>query len=84
MPALLALFGPKQGLRIPLTGFLVLGRAPTADLQLIDGKVSREHCRIDASGARAMLEDLGSHNGTYLNGEVIKGPTPLAPDRHCV
>ncbi|MBN2576632.1 MAG: sigma 54-interacting transcriptional regulator [Deltaproteobacteria bacterium] len=78
MPALLALFGPKQGLRIPLTGCLVLGRAPTADLQLVDGKVSREHCRIDATGARAMLEDLGSHNGTYVNGEVIRKPTPLA------
>jgi DNA-binding NtrC family response regulator/pSer/pThr/pTyr-binding forkhead associated (FHA) protein len=77
MPALLALFGPKQGLRIPLAGRLVLGRAPTADLQLIDGKVSREHCCIDATGARAMLEDLGSQNGTYLNGEPVQGPTPL-------
>ena len=78
MPALLALFGPKQGLRIPLTGRLVLGRGPAADLQLVDGKVSREHCRIDASGHRVTVEDLGSHNGTYVNGELIKRPTPIS------
>ena len=78
MPVLLALFGPKQGLRIPLTGCLTLGRGATADLQLVDGKVSREHCRIDASGARAMIEDLGSQNGTYVNGEVINRATPIA------
>ena len=77
MPVLLALFGPKQGLRIPLYGRLTLGRGATADLQLVDGKVSREHCRIDASGARAMIEDLGSQNGTYVNGEVINRPTPI-------
>jgi DNA-binding NtrC family response regulator/pSer/pThr/pTyr-binding forkhead associated (FHA) protein len=77
MPALLALFGPKQGLRIPLSGRVVLGRAPSADLQLIDGKISREHCAVDASGPRAMVEDLGSQNGTYVNGERIDKPTPL-------
>jgi DNA-binding NtrC family response regulator/pSer/pThr/pTyr-binding forkhead associated (FHA) protein len=77
MPALLALFGPKQGLRIPLAGRLTLGRGATADLQLVDGKVSREHSRIEATGARAMIEDLGSQNGTYVNGEVISRPTPI-------
>src|ERR1017187_8986125 len=55
MLALLALFGPKQGLRIPLVGSLTLGRGATVALQLVDGKVSREHCRIDATGARAMI-----------------------------
>ncbi|HEX7499416.1 MAG TPA: sigma 54-interacting transcriptional regulator [Polyangia bacterium] len=78
MLALLALFGPKQGLRIPLVGSLTLGRGAMVDLQLVDGKVSREHCRIDATGARVMIEDLGSHNGTYVNGEVISRPTPVA------
>ncbi len=78
MLALLALFGPKQGLRIPLAGRLTLGRGADADLQLVDGKVSREHCRIDAIGVRAMIEDLGSQNGTYVNGELISRPTPVA------
>jgi DNA-binding NtrC family response regulator/pSer/pThr/pTyr-binding forkhead associated (FHA) protein len=78
MTALLALFGPKQGLRIPLTGRLVLGRGPSADVQLLDDKVSREHCRIEVTPARAMIEDLGSQNGTYVNGEAVTRPTPLA------
>ncbi|HEX7597422.1 MAG TPA: FHA domain-containing protein, partial [Polyangia bacterium] len=77
MLALLALFGPKQGLRIPLTGRLILGRGAGADLQLVDGKVSREHCRIDV-GDRILVEDLGSQNGTYLNGGLIHEPAPLA------
>ncbi len=78
MLALLALFGPKQGLRIPLAGRLTLGRGADADLRLEDGKVSREHSRIDATSVRAMIEDLGSQNGTYVNGERISRPTPLA------
>jgi DNA-binding NtrC family response regulator/pSer/pThr/pTyr-binding forkhead associated (FHA) protein len=77
MPALLALFGPKQGLRIPLSGRLIVGRGPSAQLQLVDGKVSREHCRIDATGARPMIEDLDSQNGTFVNGERIDRATPL-------
>jgi len=77
MPALLALFGPKQGLRIPLHDRLIVGRAVTADVQLVDGKVSREHCRIDATQARASIEDLGSQNGTFVNGTAISGPAFL-------
>ena len=77
MPALLALFGPKQGLRIPLQGRLTVGRGVTADVQLVDGKVSREHCRIDATQGRACIEDLGSQNGTFVNGTVISGPAFL-------
>jgi len=78
MPVLLALFGPKQGLRIPLLGRLLLGRGTAADLQLPDGKVSREHCRIDATGVRPTIKDLGSHNGTHVNGERIACPTWLS------
>jgi Nif-specific regulatory protein len=77
MPALLALFGPKQGLRIPLQGRLTVGRGVIADVQLVDGKVSREHCRIDATQARACIEDLGSQNGTFVNGAAIGEPTFL-------
>jgi len=75
--ALLALFGPKQGLRIPLEGQLVLGRGPDADLQLADPRVSREHCRVEVSGHRVTIEDLGSRSGTFVNGERIGRRTPL-------
>jgi DNA-binding NtrC family response regulator/pSer/pThr/pTyr-binding forkhead associated (FHA) protein len=78
MLALVALFGPKRGLRVPLTGRITLGRGSNADLQLVDGKVSREHCRIEVSAARVTIKDLDSQNGTYVNGEAIHRPTPLA------
>ena len=58
-------------------GRLIVGRAATADVQLVDGKVSREHCRIDATQARASIEDLGSQNGTFVNGTAISGPAFL-------
>src|SRR6185436_6899133 len=45
-PSLVALFGPKRGVRLDLVGAIVIGRASSAALQLIDGKVSREHCRL--------------------------------------
>jgi DNA-binding NtrC family response regulator len=76
--ALLALFGPKQGLRVPLTSTLVVGRSVSADLQLIDARVSREHCRIEvAADGGLALSDLDSQNGTYVNGRVIQGQVRL-------
>jgi DNA-binding NtrC family response regulator len=75
---LVALFGPKRGVRWELGGATVLGRASTADLQLVDGKVSREHCRLTVEGDAVHLEDLGSQNGTFVNGEAIRAPRRLA------
>jgi transcriptional regulator with GAF, ATPase, and Fis domain len=75
MLTLLALFGPKQGLRIPLRERLVIGRGSTVDLQLVDGKVSREHCSVETRQTRICVQDLGSQNGTFVNGTVISEPT---------
>jgi len=71
MLALIALFGPNRGIRIPLGGELTIGRSPTANLQWVDAKVSREHCRLGTTDGNAWIEDLGSQNGTYVNGEAI-------------
>jgi transcriptional regulator with GAF, ATPase, and Fis domain len=83
VPVLLALFGPKRGVRLEIgEAGAVLGRSSEADLQLIDGKVSRQHCRfsVEPGGGGALsVEDLGSHNGTYVNGERAEGPRALAP-----
>ena len=75
---LLALFGPKRGVRLEVEEQAVLGRSSDADLQLVDGKVSRQHCRFTVRGERLEVEDLGSHNGTFVNGERLTAARALA------
>jgi pSer/pThr/pTyr-binding forkhead associated (FHA) protein len=50
----------------------VLGRDGMCDYVIEDDTVSREHARIRKEGDRFILFDLGSGNGTYLNGERIQ------------
>jgi len=50
---------------------VVLGRAPSCDVVLDDPRVSREHARIDASEGEHLLVDLGSRNGTRVNGQPV-------------
>jgi diguanylate cyclase (GGDEF)-like protein len=50
---------------------LVIGRGDKADLRLVDDGISRDHARIVKDGDRMVLEDLGSTNGTYCNGERV-------------
>jgi hypothetical protein len=52
-------------------GVTVLGRGSGAGIRLDDKSVSREHCRIWWDGQRAVLNDLGSTNGTLVNGERV-------------
>ena len=54
---LLALFGPKRGVRIELSETCTLGRLSAADVQLIDEKVSREHCRFTLADGTVKVED---------------------------
>lgn len=57
---------------------LVLGRHADADLVLPNPIVSRHHAQIDFDGEGCTIRDLGSKNGTYVNGERISGqPVPL-------
>ncbi|HUL79572.1 MAG TPA: FHA domain-containing protein [Vicinamibacteria bacterium] len=63
---------------IPLgDGENVIGRAPDCRVRVDTPKTSRHHARIVVTGRRAVLEDLGSRNGTYLGARRIEGPTPL-------
>jgi DNA-binding winged helix-turn-helix (wHTH) protein len=59
-------------------GATILGRERGCAVWLDAPGVSRRHARIEVSGDRAVLEDLGSKNGTYLRGQRIAAPTPLA------
>jgi transcriptional regulator with GAF, ATPase, and Fis domain len=57
---------------------LVIGRGEDCDIQILHKSVSRRHAVLRA-GSPAILEDLGSSNGTRVNGVHITGPCPLSP-----
>jgi DNA-binding response OmpR family regulator len=52
---------------------VVLGRAAECDIVVEGRLVSRQHAAISRTGASYVLEDLGSHNGTYVNGQRVNG-----------
>ena len=56
---------------LPLPAELVIGRDQSADLIVPDGGVSRRHARLVGTGSRYELTDLGSTNGTFVNGSPI-------------
>ncbi len=58
-------------------GETTIGRHPDCDLVVDAGAVSRFHAKVIRSGAAFSLEDLGSRNGTFLNGQLIKGTHAL-------
>jgi DNA-binding NtrC family response regulator/pSer/pThr/pTyr-binding forkhead associated (FHA) protein len=62
---------------LPLDGDIMIGRADGAQVRLADKSVSRAHARISMHGGRAEIVDLGSQNGTKVNGERIVGTRPL-------
>jgi pSer/pThr/pTyr-binding forkhead associated (FHA) protein len=62
----------------PLTGDTVtIGRAIENDIVITSKRVSREHACVRREGWRAILEDLGSTNGTFLNDERVLTPVEL-------
>jgi len=64
---------------IPLqAGENVLGRDEQAEVRIDSPGVSRRHARIVVNAGRAVLEDLGSKNGTYVQEERLSGPAVLA------
>jgi hypothetical protein len=74
--------GLRDGSAYDLSEGAVLGRGDQADIRLEDSFASSQHARLDPQGDVMVLEDLGSTNGTFLNGEPVRGPQPLhAGDR---
>lgn len=73
--------GPRElrGTKVALAGPVVIGRTPGADIVIADDYVSSQHARVVPTGDGAVLEDLGSTNGTVLNGQRIMAPALLAP-----
>ena len=69
--------GLRAGSAYDLSEGATLGRGESADIRLEDTFASSAHARLVAQGEVIVLEDLGSTNGTYLNGEPLRGPQPL-------
>jgi pSer/pThr/pTyr-binding forkhead associated (FHA) protein len=71
--------GTSAGELVDLTGPVTIGRGRDADLVLADELVSRRHALVTPTGPGAVVEDLGSRNGTFVNGQDVHGPTRLEP-----
>jgi len=61
--------GPLSGLSYAVRDSLVLGRSLECDLAIVTPQVSRQHARLEVAEGRLYIEDLGSSNGTMVNGK---------------
>jgi DNA-binding response OmpR family regulator len=78
VPVLIAQSGPAAGQRWPLNkDELTIGRGPECDIVIPDRQVSRVHARLRRGESGFVVEDVGSKNGTHVNGAPVQGPHPL-------
>ncbi len=76
MPALIVKHGPNAGQRYEIDGELVVGRQD-AGLTIEDSEMSRKHAVIRPREDALEIEDLGSLNGTFVNGGRVDGTAAL-------
>jgi class 3 adenylate cyclase len=76
-PELAVLDGALAGNRIAVDGVLIVGRGEGADVLIDDREMSRRHAAFRANGGSLEVEDLGSLNGTWVDGTRIESPTTL-------
>jgi pSer/pThr/pTyr-binding forkhead associated (FHA) protein len=72
--------GKARGARLTVEGDLLIGRAVAEDEAALseDPQISRRHARVSRGpGGRLTIEDLGSANGTFVNGDRLDAPRPL-------
>lgn len=56
---------------------MLLGRDPSVDMSILDASISRSHAKITREGDDIFLQDLGSSNGTVLNGKKLEANVPV-------
>ncbi len=79
--ARLTIISPEGNRRVVDLGtHTTLGRHPDNTVQLLDRIVSKNHCNIDLVNGKWILKDLGSLNGTFINGQRMTGERELFPN----
>jgi pSer/pThr/pTyr-binding forkhead associated (FHA) protein len=68
----------EDGTRHALSGEMKVGRSDSCDIAIDDSRVSREHALLRFVDEQLSVADLGSANGTSVNGKAVTAPTPLA------
>jgi len=68
----------QAGLEIPIDSVVVLGRSDQADVMLDDSYASEFHLRFSIDDGDLYVQDLGSTNGTYVNGRRITAPIAVS------
>ena len=66
-----------RGLHVDILGPVVIGRSPSSNIVIDEPYVSASHARFTIQGPALVLEDLGSTNGTMVNGHIIEQPVTL-------
>lgn len=72
---------PEPREAVPLTGEAVLGRGQQCDIVLASSRASRRHAKLSLEDGKLIVEDLGSANGTYVNGDKIDRAELVNGDR---
>lgn len=80
MPFKLTSSDGLHGFELRTGATLVVGRAPTSDIPVIDPTISRRHAEVDCSDTGVVVRDLGSSNGTFVNGTRIESAAVNAGD----
>ncbi|MHC4605749.1 MAG: FHA domain-containing protein [Planctomycetota bacterium] len=70
-PVLILQTGPEYGKFIPLRADICIGRHPSNEVSIPDMSVSRRHARVEVAGDGVYVHDLGSVNGTFVNGTPV-------------
>jgi len=70
---------PQYGVYL-IEGSASIGRSEESDIFLVDPSVSRNHATIELKGHEAVVKDLGSTNGTFVNGERVESHRVVSGD----
>lgn len=76
-PVLVGQSGPLDGQRWMIKNQIIVGRDVECDIMIPNRQVSRKHAQLSVTNSGATIEDLGSKNGTHLNGALLSEPVLL-------